>query len=167
MTSNIGSEYIAQMRPLGFVSKKEKEITNQKELKEKVLENLKQGFRPEFLNRIDEIIIFNYLREKEIKKIIDLQLAMVSARLQLKQIKIKVSKKVKTLLAKKGFDLNLGARPLKRTIQEIILNPLSQKIISEEIREGEIVAIDIENDKIVFKQPMIFKTKKSEKVLVE
>ena len=166
MTSNIGSEHIAQMSPLGFISKKEKEITNQQQLKEKVLESLKQGFRPEFLNRVDEVIIFNYLGEKEIKKIIELQLTRVSTRLQLKQIKIKVSEKVKSFLAQKGFDINLGARPLKRTIQELILNPLSQKIINEEIREGERVVIDIENDKIVFQHSKVFAAKKPEKVLI-
>ena len=167
MTSNIGSEHIAQMNPVGFISKKEREITDQKKLKEKVLESLKQGFRPEFLNRIDEIIIFNYLGKPEIKKIIELQLSMVSARLQLKQIKIKVSEKVKTFLAQKGFDPNLGARPLKRAIQELILNPLSQKIISEEIKEGERIIIDVENNEIVFQHPMVFKTKKPEKSLVK
>ena len=169
MTSNIGSEYITQMRTLGFVASKEEEAMVKKEgPKEKILENLKRKFRPEFLNRISEIIIFNYLSEKEIKEIVELQLMKLSHRLQNKAIKIKVSEKVKKILVKKGFDINLGARPLKRAIQELILNPLSEKIITGEIKEGDKVIIDTdENNRIIFQQSAILKTKKLEKALVK
>jgi ATP-dependent Clp protease ATP-binding subunit ClpA len=148
MTSNIGSEYIAKMAPLGFV-KEEKE--SHQSLKEKVLEVLKEKFRPEFLNRIDEIIIFNYLGEKEIQKIVEIELEKVAKRLLKKGIKINVLKSAKTLLAKKGFDKNLGARPLKRVIQKLILDPLSLKIVIGEIAQGERVTIEAEGERIIFK----------------
>lgn len=148
MTSNVGSEYIAQMNTLGFIGKKEG--GGKESLKEKVTDSLKEQFRPEFLNRIDEIIIFNYLGKSEIKKIVDLELEKVSQRLRNKKIEIKISEPVKQFLAERGFDPNLGARPLKRVIQKLVLDPLSLKIVSGKILEKERVVVDLEGDKIVF-----------------
>jgi ATP-dependent Clp protease ATP-binding subunit ClpB len=149
MTSNVGSEHIAKMGALGFLGeKKEEEKDN---LKDKVLNSLRESFRPEFLNRIDEIIIFNYLGKEEISKIVELELKKVSDRLEAKNIVIKVSDAVKLFLAEKGFDQNLGARPLRRVIQREVLNPLSLKIVSGELMEGERVTIDIEGGKVIFK----------------
>jgi ATP-dependent Clp protease ATP-binding subunit ClpB len=149
MTSNVGSEYIAQMGQIGFAAEEEK--AKRESLKEKVLESLKEQFRPEFLNRIDEIIIFNYLGKEEIKKIVDLELEKVKKRLEEKNIKINFSNSTKEFLAERGFDPNLGARPLKRVIQKLILDPLSLKIVSGEIKEGDSVFVDFEEGKIVFK----------------
>ncbi len=166
MTSNVGSEIIAKEASLGFITGDEKK--NQKEtLKEKVMASLKESFRPEFLNRIDEIIIFNYLGKEEIKKIVDLELQKIEERLKLKDIKIQVTVPAKEFLAEKGFDPNLGARPLKRVIQKLILDPLSLKIVSGEIKEGERVIIDKAEDKVIFKIPKdLFKiSRQREKVL--
>ncbi len=152
MTSNVGSEYIAKMGTLGFLGNKED--SSQKEfLKEKVQEALKENFRPEFLNRIDEIIIFNYLGKPEIKKIVELELLKVEERLKNKKLEIKITDSAKELLAEKGFDQSLGARPLKRVIQRLILDPLSLKIVSGQVKEGERVVIDLEEDKIKFLTP--------------
>jgi len=148
MTSNIGSEYINKMSSLGFVTKEE--VAQKESMKEKIMDSLKEVFRPEFLNRIDEVIIFNYLRKQEIKEIVELELAKVEKRLKAKEISISISEKAKELLAKEGFDPNLGARPLKRVIQRLILDPLSIKIVTSEIREGERVLIDAADSKIVF-----------------
>ena len=148
MTSNIGSDHIAKMETLGFATGEEETIQKES-LKEKVTEALKQGFRPEFLNRIDEIIIFNYLRKPEIKKIVCLELAKVTKRLKTKNIEIKFSEKAKEFLAEKGFDPSFGARPLKRAIQQMVLDPLSFKIVISEIQQGEKVFIDVEKDKII------------------
>jgi ATP-dependent Clp protease ATP-binding subunit ClpB len=148
MTSNIGSEHIAQMSSLGFLGDEEKEA--KKSLKEKVMEALKEKFSPEFLNRIDEIIIFNYLGPKEIKKIVELELGKVAERLKKKKIEIRVSEKAKQLLSERGFDPNLGARPLKRVIQKLVLDPLALKIVAGEIKEGEWVGVDVKDGKIVF-----------------
>ena len=164
MTSNIGSEHIAKMGSLGFLT--EGEDNEKKNLKEKVMGALKEEFRPEFLNRVDEIVIFNYLQKPEIKKIVDLELTKVSDRLKNKNIEIVVTEKVKSLLAERGFDPNLGARPLKRVIQKMVLDPLAMKIVTGEVFEKERVVVDSEDGKIIFRtQKDLIKTK--EKVLVK
>jgi ATP-dependent Clp protease ATP-binding subunit ClpA len=150
MTSNIGSEYIAKMGQLGFVSEEKSEI---KSLKDKVLEALREHFKPEFLNRIDEIIIYNYLGKAEIKKIVELELSKVQKRLENKGIELKITDGAKDTLAEKGFDPNLGARPLKRVIQREVLDPLSLKIVSGEVREGDKVIVDSQNGIIIFRSP--------------
>jgi len=166
MTSNIGSEYIAKMQPVGFEA--QKEVLKKENLKKKVLEALKEYFRPEFLNRIDEIVIFNYLSKKEIRKIVDLELKKVAERLKkVKNIKIRFSKALKEALSEKGFDPNLGARPLKRVIQKLILDPLSLKIITSEIKEGERVFVDFKKGEVIFQTPQLISTKKREKVSVK
>jgi len=148
MTSNIGSEHIVKMGSLGFLGRKEGE--EKKSLKEKVMDALREEFRPEFLNRIDEIIIFNYLDKAEIKQIVDLELKKVAGRLNNKRIEIKTTDKAKELLAEKGFDPNLGARPLKRVIQRLVLDPLSLKIVSGEVKGGERVVVDSDGGQIIF-----------------
>ena len=150
MTSNIGSEHIAKMGSLGFLAGEEE---GKQDLKEKVMEALKENFRPEFLNRIDEIVIFNYLGKSEIKKIVELELQKVATRLEAKNINIKTTQPAKDFLAERGFDPNLGARPLKRVIQKLILDPLALKIVSGEVQEKDKVVIDLERDQIVFRTP--------------
>jgi len=149
MTSNVGSDIIAKEASLGFVGDEEK--VQKETLREKVMSSLKENFRPEFLNRIDEIIIFNYLGKPEIKKIVELELQKVANRLQGKSIEIKVTEPAKEFLAERGFDPNLGARPLKRVIQRQVLDPLSLKIVSGEIKKGERVVVDFENERIIFR----------------
>ena len=150
MTSNVGSDIIAREASLGFIGGNE-EKESRENLKEKVMSALKENFRPEFLNRIDEIIIFNYLGKSEIKTIVDLQLANVADRLKQKGIEIRVTEKAKEFLAEKGFDQNLGARPLKRVIQKMVLDPLALKIVSGELKEKDAVNVDIQDERIVFK----------------
>jgi len=169
MTSNAGSEYIEQLKPIGFEIKTEK-ISQREGLKNKITESLKEKFRPEFLNRIDEVIIFDYLGKKEIKKIVDLELIKVAQRLQkTKEIKIKFTEKLKETLVEKGFDSNLGARPLKRVIQKLILDPLSTKVICSEIGQGDKVVADFNKKEVVFKVSQLFKksSKKKKKVLTK
>lgn len=160
MTSNVGSEYISQMEEIGFVSEKDRQ--KRQTLKEKVLRALRETFRPEFLNRIDEIIIFNHLTKEEIRKIVDLELSKVIKRLEAKNITIKVTEKAKEVLAEKGFDPHLGARPLKRVIQKMVLDPLALKIVASEIKEGDKVVVDALDGKIVIKKQT--KTAKTKKV---
>lgn len=150
MTSNVGSDIITNDSPLGF--SKESKIKSKKELKNKVMGALKEQFKPEFLNRVDEIVIFDYLGKSEIKQIVDLELQKVEQRLIKKGIKIEVSLKAKNILAEKGYDVSLGARPLKRVIQQQILNPLALKIVIGEIKEGDRIVIDGKNNEITFKE---------------
>ena len=166
MTSNVGSDFIAKMGQLGFLG--EEEESEKQSLKEKVMDALKENFRPEFLNRVDEIIIFNYLGRPEIKKIVELELEKVQKRLKNKKIELKVAEAAKGYLAEKGFDQNLGARPLKRVIQREVLDPLSLKIVSGFLKEGERVVVDLENDKIIFRNQsdLVKNVRQKEKVAV-
>jgi len=133
MTSNIGSQYLA-------VDGKQLTV-NRERLNELVLEELRHTFRPEFLNRIDEVIIFNRLTEENLKQIVEIQAKYLQKRLAEKKIELFLAERVKEYLAKKGFDSVYGARPLKRTIQQLLENPLAQKIIAGEIKEGNKVQV--------------------------
>jgi len=154
MTSNVGSDFIYRMQKIGFKKEKEKEKEfqlEQNEMREKVLQALKEKFRPEFLNRLDEIIIFNPLGLAQLKKIIDIQLKLVKDRLEKKNISLKIGDEAKELLAKKGFDPVYGARPLKRTIQELILDEIASRIIEGKIKEGDKVEVRARQGKIEIK----------------
>jgi len=151
MTSNIGNEMIQEYSSLGFVNRSEKKKNQDEDFEIKIREELKHHFKPEFLNRIDEIIIFHSLSQKEIGEIVDLQIAKVAQRLLKNGIKISVSEKAKALLAKKGYDPAYGARPLKRVIQNEILDSLALEIIEGKIKEGAYVKIDCDKEKITFK----------------
>jgi ATP-dependent Clp protease ATP-binding subunit ClpA len=158
MTSNLGSDYINKMSSIGFNTKEE--LVQRESMREKIFDSLRDSFRPEFLNRIDEIVIFNYLKKEQIKTIVDLELAKVEKRLARPtsgrpEIKIEISEKAKEFLVKEGFDQNLGARPLKRVIQRLILDPLSVKIVVNEIAEGSKVLIDEQDGKMVFETPKV------------
>ena len=150
MTSNVGSDIIAKEASLGFVGG-DKEKNQRQLLKDKVLGALKESFRPEFLNRIDEIIIFNYLLKIEIRKIVDLEFQKVITRLAQKKIEIRVGKEVREFIAQEGFDPNLGARPLRRVIQKQLLDPLSLKIVSGEIKRKDRVVVELEDNKVVIR----------------
>jgi len=125
---------------------------------------LKESFRPEFLNRIDEIVIFNYLGTKEIKMIVDLELNKVEKRLYSKHISLTVTDAAKEILAARGFDANLGARPLRRVIQKLVLDNLALKIVSGEVKEGDNILVDALQDQIIVKSPVRLKTSPKTKV---
>ena len=151
MTSNIGNEMIQEYSSLGFVNRNAKKKDQDEEFETKIRAELKHHFKPEFLNRIDEIIIFHSLTEKDIGEIVDLQITKVAQRLMKNGIKITVSEKAKSLISKKGYDPAFGARPLKRVMQNEILDPLAIEIIKGKIKEGDTIKIDSEKEKIVFK----------------
>ena len=149
MTSNLGNQII-QEYSIGFEengSKKDKEIKDRDEIKEKITQILKDNFKLEFLNRIDETIIFHSLKESEIRKIVDLQLKKVSKRLKDKKIKIKVSSQARALVAKLGYEPLFGARPLKRVIQNKILDEIAMQIIEGKAKAGDTIKIEAEGDK--------------------
>jgi len=154
MTSNIGSELILEMShqgTIGFKDKKEKGKGAEEIMEDKIMEKLREKFKPEFINRVDEIIIFHALTKEQLKKIVDLQLKKVQERLEDKKIKLEINEKAKNLLVKKGYDPAFGARPLKREIQHLILDPLALEIIKGKIKEGKKVKVDVRNNKIIFK----------------
>jgi ATP-dependent Clp protease ATP-binding subunit ClpB len=152
MTSNIGNEVIQEYSSLGFVNRSSKKTVKEKEFENKVKSELKNYFKPEFLNRIDEIVIFHSLTKDEVSQIADLQLNIVAERLSKKGIKIEVTDKAKSFIAKKGYEPAFGARPLKRVIQNEILDKLALEIIERKIKEGDVIKIDVEKDKIVFRR---------------
>ncbi len=156
MTSNVGSEMIMQLGKrgeFGFADAKRSDAKNAEErMKEKVMEALRENFKPEFLNRIDEIIVFHPLSQKEIRTIVDLQLKQVIERLDEKKIHLTVTEKARELLGKKGYDSNLGARPLRRVIQTELLDPLALEIIEGKIGEGSAVTVEAKGTKLDIKK---------------
>jgi len=142
MTSNVGTHLFRKTGSLGFTVS-ESEMEN---LKERVMSALKEFFKPEFLNRIDEIIIFKPLSKDVLRKIVEIQLRKVKEKLEEKNIHIEFSESTKELLIEKGFDEAFGARPLQRAIQKYILDPLAEKIIANKIKSGQKVFIDVKSD---------------------
>ncbi|MDP3784737.1 MAG: AAA family ATPase, partial [bacterium] len=150
MTSNVGSEFVREMEKLGFEPEEDGKNKKEEELKDKIRKALEHRFRPEFLNRLDEIIIFNTLATEDLKKIVEIQLQKVYLRMQDKNITVKVSPEAKNYIAREGYDPNYGARPLKRFIQNQILNPLAEKLVGGIIKSGEGVTVDCKQGKLVF-----------------
>lgn len=147
MTSNVGAETIRKTGSLGFKAQNE-EITYQ-QMKEKLLEEVKHTFKPEFLNRIDDIIVFHSLVKEDLVKIIDIEIANVEERLKDKNIKLEVSAEAKDFLIEKGFDPVFGARPLKRTIQRFLEDPLASEIISKRFKDGSLIKVLRKNEELV------------------
>ncbi len=156
MTSNVGARLITDTKTLGFTSSSEdKEKDEQKkyeETKKEVLQELKKQFRPEFINRIDEIIVFHKLSDNEIENIIDIMLKEVVERMQQNNMDIKIDKSVKELIAKKGIDKAYGARPLRRTIQSELEDRLAEEILDGNLKPGEKSKVVAKDDKIIVKQ---------------
>ena len=138
MTSNVGSTFITEL------------ANNPELMRKRVMDALRGQFRPEFLNRIDEIVIFSNLVTEQLMEIVDKETRMLAKRLAERKIELELSDGAKALIAKEGFDPAYGARPIKRTIQKLILDPLAQKVLSGEFKEGDTVYVDAEDGKIVF-----------------
>ncbi len=154
MTSNVGSQFIAEMNPLGFMVPHKEMEDKKSSVRERVMLALKDEFRPEFLNRIDEIILFNYLGKSEITRIVELELAKVAERLAPQRITLDIKQSAKELLAEKGFDPNLGARPLKRVISRLVLNPLALKVVTGDVKEGARIIVEAKNGEIAIETPI-------------
>jgi ATP-dependent Clp protease ATP-binding subunit ClpB len=150
MTSNVGSDIIYKSG-LGFQEEGEKEMIREEEMREKVLGSLRENFKPEFLNRLDEIIIFHPTNKTMLKQIVSLQLDLIQKRLDGKNIKLRLTASAKDYLVQKGYEPAYGARPLKRIIQNEILDELALLIIEKKVKEGDRVTVDTAKGKIVFK----------------
>jgi ATP-dependent Clp protease ATP-binding subunit ClpC len=143
MTSNLGT---ADLRKVNLGFGKADEAVSYERMKEKVTDALKQHFRPEFLNRIDEVIVFHELSKDEVVEIVDLMMKRVATQLEGQGIGIELTPAAKQLLADRGYDPTLGARPLRRAIQRLVEDPLSERLLYKEFRAGEIVIVDAEPD---------------------
>jgi ATP-dependent Clp protease ATP-binding subunit ClpB len=139
MTSNLGSQYIQELAD-----------GNRKAMEAAVMGALRQAFKPEFLNRVDETIIFNSLGREEIKSIVEIQLRRLRQNLANRKLDLEITERAKALLAEHGYDPVYGARPLKRTIQRLIQDPLAVKILEGEFKEGDRVRIDSDGETLIF-----------------
>ncbi|HEY6227786.1 MAG TPA: ATP-dependent chaperone ClpB, partial [Verrucomicrobiae bacterium] len=147
MTSNIGSPIIQEYFNLGKLTAKDRE-----EMEQRVKMELRGQFRPEFLNRIDDIIIFHRLDEKQISSIVDIQVERLEKRLEQQHLKLTVDQAARKLLAREGYDPQFGARPLKRTIQELVLDPLATKLLEGEFKPGDSIKITSQSNEIIFEK---------------
>jgi ATP-dependent Clp protease ATP-binding subunit ClpC len=152
MTSNIGAELIRKGSTIGFTSRADETKTQQlsyERMKEKLLAELKKSFRPEFLNRIDGVVVFHSLTKEHIRKIVNLMLITVTTQLAEKGIKLEVTDTAKDLLGEKGYDEVFGARPLRRAIQDMVEDKLSEDLLRGNFRDGDTVVVDAEGEEIV------------------
>ena len=152
MTSNIGAHMIKKSSVLGFGSAENESESEYNKMKETVMEQLRKEMRPEFLNRLDDIIVFHKLGEKDIDNIIEILLNQLSSRLKEVEIDVVFSDEVKKLIAAKGTNLEYGARPLRRTIQNYIEDKLSEAILENKVNKKEKITVDVKEDEVIFVQ---------------
>lgn len=163
LTSNVGSKHIQQMEKIGFAGVSVSEEHMYAEAKDNVMKALKDHFSPEFLNRLDDIILFNILEKPAIKKIVGIQVDIVRERLEGRGITLKLTDKALDYLADKGYDPHYGARPLKRLIQTQVLTPIANKMIVGELSEGTTVTVGVKNDELSFSSTKPARKAKSKK----
>ncbi len=150
MTSNLGSQNIQEYFAKSEVRSQKSE--GKSDLEKEIMAELKRHFRPEFLNRVDDVIIFQSLDEEDLVRIVDIQLARLEKRLEQQQLTLDVDKAAKNLLAKEGYDPQFGARPLKRVIQEQLLNPLATKLLEGDFKPGDKIKVSGQNGELVFQK---------------
>jgi len=152
MTSNIGAELIKKGTTIGFASRSDEAKTREEayeKMKEKLLGELKKAFRPEFLNRIDGVVVFHPLTKEQIRKIVDLMLVTATQQLAERGVKLEVTDAAKAFLGEKGYDEIFGARPLRRVIQDMVEDKLSEDLLRGKFRQGDTAVVDVEGDEIV------------------
>ncbi len=144
MTSNIGADLLKKQGSIGF--KTEEHTSDYKQMKSRLLEEVKKTFKPEFLNRVDDTVVFQKLTRQDLEKIIDIEIDQLRKRLGERDIEIQLDQKAKDFLIDKGFDLMYGARPLKRTMQRYLEDPLAEEMISKKIRPNEMIHVTVKDD---------------------
>jgi len=152
MTSNIGAELIRKGTTIGFASRSNEAKTREQAyetMKENLLGELKKTFRPEFLNRVDGVVVFHSLTKEQIRQIVDLMLISLNQQLSEKGIKLEVTEAAKDFLGEKGYDEVFGARPLRRAIQDMVENKLSEDLLRGKFQSGDTVVVDLEGEEIV------------------
>ena len=152
MTSNVGASRIENVSKLGFAVSDDVEQDRYEKLKDTVMEEMKKAFRPEFLNRVDDIIVFAHLNKDEVRKIADIMLNDLIKRIKEQELTMEVTDEVKDYLAKDGYSENYGARPLRRLIQKKIEDPIAEEILTGEYKHGDTIRLKLDNDRIVFER---------------
>jgi len=151
MTSNIGQKMIVEQGAIGFMAREDREATYDK-IKDTVLDAMKKEFRPEFLNRVDETIVFHPLTDVELKEIAGLILADVQKQVRRQEMQLEITEEAKAIIVKEGYEPKFGARPLRRAVQRLIENSLSNEIIEGKFKPGDKIRADVRDDKIVFEK---------------
>jgi len=149
LTSNVGTETMRKSN-IGFGTPNEE--ADHERLKSQLLEEAKKVFRPEFLNRLDEILVFRSLNKEDLIKVLDLEMSKLSARLRLKDIELELEEAARDLLIQKGYDPVYGARPMRRTVEQMVQDPLAEEILRGHIRPGELVKVGVDKESLVFYQ---------------
>jgi ATP-dependent Clp protease ATP-binding subunit ClpC len=147
MTSNVGTQHVRKSAPIGF---RTSDVGERERIKDLIQEDLRRSFRPEFLNRIDEVIVFDALTREQIHQIVDLLIADLQKRLADRKLTLELTDAARDWLAREGYDANYGARPLRRTIQRRIENVLAKKLLSGEIVDGDTVQIGAADGALTF-----------------
>ena len=153
MTSNAGAELIKRETAIGFATRKDTARAQKQgyeDMKEKVMAEVKKTFRPEFINRLDEIIVFHELTEEQLRLIVELMVKDLKERLAERKLGVELTDKAKSWLAKEGYDPLYGARPLRRAIERYVENPLSNKVLSGEFKEGDTILVDLKQNELTF-----------------
>jgi ATP-dependent Clp protease ATP-binding subunit ClpC len=150
MTSNVGAETIKKNSTLGFSPISDE--SSYEKMREKIMDEAKRQFRPEFLNRLDDIIVFRSLTKPDLIRILDLEIAKVMERLKAKRLQLQLDEKAKDFLVNKGYDPTYGARPMRRSVERFLEDPLAEEILKGNLHEGEPVQVTMENDKLLFSQ---------------
>ncbi len=152
MTTNVGAKLIQSQTTMGFAAAAKSDFHDQDKLKEKVLEEAKRVFKPEFLNRINDLVVFKPLGKEELIKIVDIEVAKVSKRLAVRNILLEFSPESKLLLIEKGYDEKYGARPLRRAVEHFLEDPLAESMLRGDVKEGDPILVIRNGDKLEFKQ---------------
>jgi ATP-dependent Clp protease ATP-binding subunit ClpC len=150
MTSNIGSDTIRKQSTLGFSPISDE--NSYEKMRDKIMDEAKKTFRPEFLNRLDDIIVFRSLTKPDLIEILDLEITKVMQRLKARNIVLQLDDKAKDHLVSKGYDPLYGARPMRRAVERSLEDPLAEEILRGGFHEGEPVIVTVEGDRLVFKQ---------------
>jgi len=150
MTSNVGSETIKKQTTMGFSPISDE--NSYERMREKIMDEAKRTFKPEFLNRLDDVIVFRSLTKPDLIEILDLEIAKVTERLKNKNIQLTLDEKAKDFLVEKGYDPNYGARPMRRSVERFLEDPLAEELLKGNLHENDPILVIVENDKLVFKQ---------------
>src|SRR5256712_5094530 len=150
MTSNVGSDTIKKQSTLGFSPISDE--NSYEKMREKIMDEARKTFRPEFLNRLDDLIVFRSLTKPDLIQILGLEINKVLARLKSKNLAIELDDKAKDFLVEKGYDPQFGARPMRRSVERFLEDPLAEEILRGTFHEGEPIVVSVENDHLVFSQ---------------
>ncbi|MFV0336724.1 MAG: AAA family ATPase, partial [Chthoniobacterales bacterium] len=148
MTSNVGAELIKKQTSLGFGVPALSD--DHDTMREKILEETKRVFKPEFLNRLDDIIVFHTLSKENLIQIVSLEVDKLVERIKAKDVHLQLDESAKNFLIEKGYDPNYGARPMRRTVEKYLEDPMAEEILRGDVKSGDVVLVKLENDKLTF-----------------